>query len=50
MSNNTILKALERLGYKGKMTGHGFRSLAMTTIIEKLKYREKVPDLLDKII
>ena len=45
MSNNTILKALERLGYGGKMTGHGFRSLAMTTIIEKLKYREKVPDL-----
>ena len=45
MSNNTILKALERLGYKGKMTGHGFRSLAMTTIIEKLGYREKIPDL-----
>lgn len=45
MSNNTILKALERLGYGGKMTGHGFRSLAMTTIIEQLKYREKVPDL-----
>lgn len=45
ISNNTVLKALERLGYKGKMTGHGFRSLAMTTIIEKLKYREKIPDL-----
>ncbi len=45
MSNNTILKALDRLGYKGKMTGHGFRSLAMTTIIEKLGYREKIPDL-----
>ncbi|MDQ6620177.1 MAG: site-specific integrase [Pseudomonadota bacterium] len=25
MSNNTILKALERLGYKHRMTGHGFR-------------------------
>ena len=36
MSNNTILKALERLGYKGRMTGHGFRALAMTTIKEKL--------------
>ncbi len=23
MSNNTILKALERMGYKGRMTGHG---------------------------
>jgi len=36
MSNNTILKALERLGYKGRMTGHCFRALAMTTIKEKL--------------
>ena len=25
MSNNTILFALYRLGYKGRMTGHGFR-------------------------
>jgi integrase len=25
MSNNTILKALERMGYKGRITGHGFR-------------------------
>lgn len=38
MSNNTILKALERLGYKGQMTGHGFRALAMSTIKEKLGY------------
>ena len=44
MSNNTILKALERLGYKGRMTGHGFRSLAMTTIKEKLKYPHEVVD------
>lgn len=35
MSNNTILKALERLGYKGKMTGHGFRGLASTALYEK---------------
>ena len=28
MSNNTILKALERMGYKGRMTGHGFRGVA----------------------
>lgn len=34
MSNNTILKALERLGYKGKMTGHGFRGLASTALYE----------------
>jgi integrase len=44
MSNNTILKALERLGYKGRMTGHGFRALAMTTIQEKLKYPHDVVD------
>jgi len=44
MSNNTILKALERLGYKGKMTGHGFRALAMSTIKEKLGYRHEVVD------
>jgi len=44
MSNNTILKALERLGYKGQMTGHGFRSLAMSTIKENLGYRHEVVD------
>ena len=32
MSNNTILKALERMGYKGRMTGHGFRGLASTIL------------------
>ncbi|HYD77532.1 tyrosine-type recombinase/integrase [Ramlibacter sp.] len=35
MSNNTILKALGRLGYKGKMTGHGFRGLASTALYER---------------
>lgn len=44
MSNNTILKALERLGYKGRMTGHGFRALAMSTIKENLGYRHEVVD------
>lgn len=34
LSNNTILRALERLGYKGRMTGHGFRSLASTVLHE----------------
>lgn len=45
MSNNTILMALDRMGYRGKMTGHGFRALAMSTIMEKLGYRHEVPDL-----
>ncbi len=35
MSNNTILKALERMGYKGRMTGHGWRSIASTYLHEK---------------
>jgi integrase len=30
MSNNTILKGLERMGYKGRMTGHGWRHIAST--------------------
>jgi hypothetical protein len=34
MSNNTILKALERMGYKHRMTGHGFRGIASTLLHE----------------
>ncbi len=45
MSNNTLLGALGRLGYKGKTTGHGFRALAMSTIKEQLGYRHEVIDL-----
>jgi integrase len=44
MSNNTILQALASMGYKGKMTGHGFRALAMTTLKERLDYRHEVVD------
>ena len=35
MSNNTILKALERMGYKSRMTGHGFRGIASTILHEQ---------------
>jgi len=35
ISNNTILKSLERMGFKGRMTGHGFRGLASTILHEK---------------
>lgn len=35
MSDNTILKALERMGYKGRQTGHGFRGVASTILHEK---------------
>jgi len=34
ISENTILLALSRLGYKGRMTGHGFRGLASTVLHE----------------
>jgi integrase len=44
MSNATILRALDRMGYKGRMTGHGFRALAMSTIKERLGYRHEVVD------
>lgn len=32
ISNNTLLFALYRLGYKGRMTGHGFRAVASTIL------------------
>lgn len=35
MSNNTILYALYRLGYRSRMTGHGFRGLASTILHEQ---------------
>ena len=38
MSNNTILGAIKRLGFKERMTGHGFRALARTTLRETLNY------------
>jgi integrase len=41
MSNNTMLFALYRLGYKGKMTGHGFRAVA-STILNEQGYRADV--------
>jgi len=35
MSNNTILYALYRMGYRGRMTGHGFRGVASTVLHEE---------------
>jgi integrase len=42
MSNNTMLFALYRLGYKGKMTGHGFRAVASTILNESGRFRADV--------
>jgi len=44
MSNGTILVALGRMGYKNKMTGHGFRSLALGILKEKLGYSHEIAD------
>ena len=44
MSNNTILKALERMGYKGRITGHGFRGIA-STMLHELGFRHDVIEL-----
>lgn len=44
MSNNTILMALDRMGYKGRMTGHGFRGIA-STMLHELGYRHDVIEL-----
>ncbi len=38
MSNGTILRVIERLGYKNRMTGHGFRSVASTALNESGKF------------
>lgn len=45
MSNNAILVAIGRMGYAGIHTGHGFRALAMSTIMEELGYPYAVVDL-----
>jgi integrase len=45
MSNGAILGALKRMGYAGRMTGHGFRSLASTILNEQRKYH---PDVIEK--
>ena len=41
LSENTVTYALHRLGYKGRMTGHGFRSVASTMLNEQ-GYRHDV--------
>lgn len=35
LSNNALLSAIRTMGYMGKMTGHGFRGLAFTTLHEQ---------------
>lgn len=44
MSNNAVLAALHRMGYKDEMTGHGFRAMARTILDEVLEER---PDFIE---
>ncbi len=44
MSNGTVNVAIKKLGFQGRMTAHGFRALARTTIREKLDY---APDIIE---
>lgn len=39
MSNNTILAGIKRIGYKGDMTGHGYRGVA-TTLLREANFEE----------
>ena len=45
ISNNTLLGALYRLGYQGRMTGHGFRAVASTVLNEAGHFR---PDVIER--
>jgi len=38
MSENTVNAALHQMGYKDVMTGHGFRAMARTVLVERLGY------------
>lgn len=40
ISENTLLFALYRLGYRGRMTVHGFRALASTVLNERSSFRK----------
>jgi integrase len=43
MSENTVLAALRRMGYhKEEMTGHGFRSMASTSLNEQGWHRDAI--------
>ena len=42
MSDGTVNKAIQRLGYGDKSTAHGFRALARTLIRERLEYDSEV--------
>jgi len=44
ISNNTVNMALKRMGFDGRMCGHGFRALAMTNVQEQLGIELRIVD------
>jgi integrase len=44
ISNNTVNMALKRMGFDGRMCGHGFRALAMTNVQEQLGIDLRIAD------
>jgi len=45
LSEGAVINALYKMGYAGRMTGHGFRALASTILNESRKYH---PDVIEK--
>jgi integrase len=45
MSTESLNRALELMGYKGRMSGHGFRTLATGVLTEQLGYSYDLVDL-----
>lgn len=45
MSENALTGAINRLGLKGTMTGHGFRAMAKTVLTERLGFRTEVIEM-----
>ncbi|MCL1483654.1 MULTISPECIES: integrase arm-type DNA-binding domain-containing protein [unclassified Marinobacter] len=45
MSENAMTAALNRMGFKGIMTGHGFRAMAKTVLTERLSFRTEIIEM-----
>jgi integrase len=44
VANNTVNMALKRMGFDGRMCGHGLRALAMTNVQEQLGIDLRIAD------
>jgi integrase len=45
MSENALTAALNRMGFKGIMTSHGFRAMAKTILTERLGFRTEIIEM-----